>query len=360
MSLNSTLILVQYHMNRYFTPILLIFGVTGCFFNLILFSQRQFRHISCCTYFLFASLMMMFGLLLGLIPHVYSTYYSNPVDKQSIPCKFRGYFSQSFTMMYRWLMTMACIDRYFSSSLNSHLRSLTNQRLANRIITIVILLWIILPLHNLYFLDIKDGLCTITRINFAIYHSFFTFSTGGLFPPLIMIVFIKLIHRNLVLKRKHRQRNVSQRRKSSTFRLLYSRDHQVLLMLFVQVAFYILTTIPWMIFILYFSLTYHPGSITTNRQIIQKFLRYFTEILLYLYPTLSFYVYTLTSKTFRRQFLNFICSSICNRNQQKILMAKKQNQWQNESRRSRKSSLIQLDTFGTFSDKTLSSNNNNE
>ncbi len=49
MSLNNTFSIVQHHMNRYFCPISLIFGVIECFFNIVLFSQKQFRNISCCT-----------------------------------------------------------------------------------------------------------------------------------------------------------------------------------------------------------------------------------------------------------------------------------------------------------------------
>jgi hypothetical protein len=49
MSLSSILSTVQTEMNRYLCPILLIFGITGCLLNILLFSQRQFRNISCCT-----------------------------------------------------------------------------------------------------------------------------------------------------------------------------------------------------------------------------------------------------------------------------------------------------------------------
>ncbi|UJR29500.1 hypothetical protein I4U23_010717 [Adineta vaga] len=356
MLLNITLILVQQHINHYFCPILLIFGVSGCFFNIILFSQKQFRNISCCSYFLFASITMMFVLLIGLVPHAYSAHYLSLTDQKSIACKLRGYFGQSFTMIYRWLMTMACIDRYFASSTNVILRKLTNQYLANRIIIIVILLWMILPLHNLYFLDIKDGLCNIMKINFALYHSLFTLCFGGLFPPLIMIIFIKFIHSNLQSKQKLRQRNYYYyMRKHSTDRLSNTRDHQVLLMLFVQVAFYLFTTIPWMIFLLYGALTYQIEKVSIEQKLIKRFIRYITEILIYIYPTLSFYVYTLTSKTFRKEFKNFIFSILFKRNQHQIVIGKKQDQWKKGYEQTNNNSLIEMDTLVELSEKNFSS-----
>ena len=49
MSLNSTFLLIRQNMNRYFCPIGFTLGIIGCSFNILLFSQKQFRTISCCT-----------------------------------------------------------------------------------------------------------------------------------------------------------------------------------------------------------------------------------------------------------------------------------------------------------------------
>ncbi len=49
MSLSSILSTVEREMNRYLCPIFLIFGIAGCSLNILLFSQKQFRNISCCT-----------------------------------------------------------------------------------------------------------------------------------------------------------------------------------------------------------------------------------------------------------------------------------------------------------------------
>jgi hypothetical protein len=49
MSLNNTFSMIQQNLNRYFCPICLILGLIGCLFNILLFSQKQFRTISCCT-----------------------------------------------------------------------------------------------------------------------------------------------------------------------------------------------------------------------------------------------------------------------------------------------------------------------
>jgi hypothetical protein len=45
---NDTIFIVRQKMNTYLCPMALVIGVLGCLFNILLFSQKQFRTISCC------------------------------------------------------------------------------------------------------------------------------------------------------------------------------------------------------------------------------------------------------------------------------------------------------------------------
>ncbi|CAF1384339.1 unnamed protein product [Adineta steineri] len=312
MSLSNILLRIQQEMNRYFCPICLIFGIIGCLLNILLFSQKQFRNISCCTYFLAASISMITTLILGFGPHAYSVNHPNPVHTISSFCKIRSYVAQSFMMIHRWLMAMACIDRYMVSSINVKLREFANPNVAYRIIIIIMIIFIILPLHNLFFLDIKNGMCVNSIVAFTIYHSLFTIIFGGFLPLLIMITFVILIRHNLATKQQRRQRDMY-KIKGSTVRLLNSRDYQALMMLFVQVIFYILSTIPWMIFLIYAPFGRRIHNKSNNRIAIEKFFRYITEILVYTYPTLSFYINIFTSQTFRDVLVNILCSLLTSR-----------------------------------------------
>ena len=48
MTYNDTIFIVRQKMNTYLCPMVLVLGVLGCLFNILLFSQKQFRTISCC------------------------------------------------------------------------------------------------------------------------------------------------------------------------------------------------------------------------------------------------------------------------------------------------------------------------
>jgi hypothetical protein len=128
-----------------------------------------------------------------------------------------------------------------------------------------------------------------------------------------MIISAILIRSNLASKQARLQRNII--RKNPKIVLLNSRDHQVLVMLFIQVIIYIFTIIPWMIFLLYGPYGQRVKNKSINRIIIEKFCRYLTEIIVYLYPTLSFYIYTLTSRTFRNALSHLIFNFIIGRDQ---------------------------------------------
>jgi hypothetical protein len=70
-----------------------------------------------------------------------------------------------------------------------------------------------------------------------------------------------------------------------------------------------------MIFLLYGPYGQRVKNKSINRIIIEKFSRYLTEIIVYLYPTLSFYIYTLTSRTFRNALSHLIFNFIIGRDQ---------------------------------------------
>jgi hypothetical protein len=250
---------------------------------------------------------MMIALIIGLVPHIYSVNYPSPFHRISILCKIRGYLGQSVVMMFRWLMTMACIDRFMLSSNDVYLREIANPRIAHSIIIKIVIICLILPVHNLIVLDMVNGFCIPTNRAFMLYYALFAVTFAGFLPILIMTICAILIHSNLASKRARRQRNIYQENEKGEVRLLRTRDHQVLLMLFIQIIVYIISIIPWSIFLLYGIYLYSiNNNRSINRIIIDNFLLYLTEIFVYLYPTLSFYIYTLTSQTFRSELVNII------------------------------------------------------
>ena len=253
--------------------------------------------------FLAASVMMLLSLSTGLIPSIATINRPNPFTSISALCKIRSYVLQSTTMTYRWLMSMACIDRYIHSCPDLRRHRLINIRLTRCVIGGIVLIWLILPFHQVIWNDVPYNICTFVNTSAGIYNSFFTIILGGFLPPLIMLICALLIRENLVNRRvRHPPTFTQPATGDQQKQLLRSRDRQALSMLYVQVFVYILSNLPWTMNLIYAAMTRSMLK-TMNDLILDSFLRSLVELIVYLYPILSFYLYTLISRTFREELM---------------------------------------------------------
>jgi hypothetical protein len=252
--------------------------------------------------FLASSVSALVLLSIGIIPQLYALYYSpNPFTTISSFCKIRSYLNQTSAMLCRWLLVMACLDRCFSCSNNVRIRRFSSRIMARRMIITIISIWLILPIHILIFSDIQPPgniACLVKNNQIAIYHRFYTIIMGAILPTIISFICSLFIRQN-IQERKHRLRIVSNnliRRKKII------RDQQVLFMLLIQVAIFMISTIPFMSFNIYVTMTGSMTNKSADRKAVEKFLKTLTESLIYLI-TLSFYSNTLISRTFRKQII---------------------------------------------------------
>jgi hypothetical protein len=223
----------------------------------------------------------------------------------------RIYILQSTGMMYRWYLTMACFDRFALSSANVRLRNVAKVRVACRVVLVIVPVWIILPVHTLIFYSLKGGSCGIfVSIAAALYHSLFATITGCVLPVLIMATFSVLTHRNLILKQQRRQQNISQPPggRNRVHHLQRKQDQQVLLMLLVQVAIYAVSITPLMAFDFYSAVSLYIPNQSPEQLSIERFAEFVTETIAYLFPVLSFYLYTMTSHLFRDELVRLLRS----------------------------------------------------
>jgi hypothetical protein len=208
--------------------------------------------------------------------------------------------------MYRWYLVAASLDRYALSSNSVRLRNFVEMYIARRVVVINAILWLVLPIHNLIFYNIKDGVCgSFYSIGTQYYHGIFTILAGCVLPASIMIISAFLTHRNLVLKRKRRQMIVIQQKEvnSDIEDIQRKRDRQVLITLISQVIVFVITAMPWMIYFLYIAATMSIPNKSNERLAIEQFYSFMIEPILYLFPILSFYLYIMTSGMFRMELL---------------------------------------------------------
>jgi H+/gluconate symporter-like permease len=167
----------------------------------------------------------------------------------------------------------------------------------------VIIVWSIICSHRLIFYEIKGKICGIVNnVAAALYHSLYVIIGGGVLPSTIMIVCACLIRRNLVHRQQRRaQLSLPQHQDNSL-------DHQVLRILSIQIVCYIIFIIPQLCNLVFNTVSLTIPNPSQNLLAVEAFVSFLAECILYLFPVTSFYLYTLTSRTFRKELIKFFRS----------------------------------------------------
>ncbi|CAF1123681.1 unnamed protein product [Adineta ricciae] len=310
-SLVSTLAFGQTILVQYVELILFIIGTVGSLLNILLFSQKKFRLNSCCIYFLAASISTIIMLFVGIIPQIYALKHTpSPIFNRDF-CKARTYLAQISAMLCRWLLIIACIDRCLLTSTDARLRRFTTVPIAQKLVLVFCIIWILIPIHVLIFADVRKLgyiICMMSTDTMAIYHNIYTITSGGILPPLIMLICAKILWKSLQAKRHRRELIQGRQRRNET------QNTQILIMLLLQVVIFIVFTLPYMSSNLYFAFTRSVTNKSADRLAIESFVNLFTEVVVFVYPAFTFYSNTLVSRTFRNELLVLvrrILTSVC-------------------------------------------------
>ncbi|UJR09499.1 hypothetical protein I4U23_013737 [Adineta vaga] len=301
-SLANSLALAQKFMVQYCHSTFFVLGMVGSFMNILLFSMRRLRSNSCCIYFLVSSICALILLPIGIIPQLYALYNSpNPFTTIVSFCKARSYLNQTSAMSCRWLLVMACLDRCSSCSTNVFIRRFSSLIFARRIVLLIIFIWLILPIHTLIYNNIQPPgniACSISDETVSMYHRFYTILLGGVLPFLIVSMSSLIIWKNF---RDQQNRRIV----ISTNQRNQIQERQVLIMLMIQIIIFLISTIPFMSFNIYDTMTKTITNKSSDRKAIESFCKTLTELLIYLI-TMSFYSNTLVSRTFRKQVISLV------------------------------------------------------
>lgn len=110
---------------------------------------------------------------------------------------------------------------------------------------------------------------------------------------MIMIICALLIRENLANRQRKRQRDsIIDCQRNSV-------DQQIIHLLFVQIICYIIFITPQLFYLIFNIISSTIPDRSGERLTIERFIAFIAELILYLFPVTSFYLYTLTSRTFR-------------------------------------------------------------
>jgi hypothetical protein len=258
-SINFTLL--NQTINRYIPIPLLFFGTIGNILNILVFTRKTFRNNICVAYFLGSTIFDSFVIIVGLLPRLLNGFGSDPSQDSAVLCKLRFFITYFAGYVAVWFISLACIERYLSSSTSVQRRQLITMKRAYLSMVFVILLGFIVFGEVFYCIDINQQLLGAPQscyqlkqnIQCQIADSLMQFLFEILTPALMMIIFGFLTFGNV--RQKHLRINAiashlsaqqqptnittGQNNQSSSTRANRStqkRDAQLLTMLLVQVS----------------------------------------------------------------------------------------------------------------------------
>jgi hypothetical protein len=185
---------------------ILIAGVIGGIFNLIIFlSLKTFRENSCAFYLIIMSFFNIGQLLTGELSRLMTVGYNIDWTLNSLfYCKIRWYCIQMCSLTSYACLCFATIDQYLATSSRNHWQQWSNIKLAHRL---CLLAFIISVLHGIpsifyynydYSVITTKSACIITNVIFQQYKTYgFILLLAGILPVFITVLFGSLAYRNV-------------------------------------------------------------------------------------------------------------------------------------------------------------------
>ena len=283
---------IQHDMIRYGTTVCFGLGLVGNICNCIMFTRQLHCRRPSSIYFLYLSIFSIIYLFWSITPLLYSLNYDDPQTQSVVYCKLRLYGIHVLGQYLRYAVVFACADRFFASHSNPRFRQLSSVRIAIKLLFLTTIGWPVVSMHLPILMDLRGGICEIIgsyRLIYAIYQ----IALVGIFPPVLMIIFSAL-----TIRRLH-QRHTTQTRAKQ-------RDRHLMRMVIAEVLVNVITSIPFSLNLVYAGIAYDAVDKSAQRLEIEAFLSFITHFLIYFISVAPFYLFMITSKPFRNEFITLL------------------------------------------------------
>ena len=291
---------ISLEFNRIVPICQLVFGTFGNILNILIFTRQSLRHNPCSMYFLASSVNNLFVLYVAtLTRYLSSAWQIDPSNSNVILCKLRMFFVYTSFALIQWFMVLASIDRYLSSSRDVRYRRMSNKSLAQKAIGLTILIVGLAHFHTFIWMSVdyttKPSNCNIIGYIYEIAFQTFFLVLICILPPMLMSLFGILTVMNV---RKYRTQVIPQPNQTQD---IHSRakNRQLIRMLLIQVFVTIFCTLPFSIGNLTSMVFKYLVPLSAYGSAVSSFYTNVSRNLIYCNPIVGFYIYTLSSKTFR-------------------------------------------------------------
>ena len=280
--------LVRYVMTTYFA-----LGISGSSCNCIVFYRQSRRNrTSCSVYLLAVSIISILYLVWTTFPYFAALDHVDPQTQSLAYCKMRLYGSHSLGQIVRYLVVLACVDRFFLTRTSARIRSWSSVRVALKLTIINCLVWMIVSIHIPIFMEIRGGVCTMVDV-YQFFYAIYLCIVVSILPHALMIVFGYLTVRDL------HQRHIANVQ-------LRQKDHDLMRMVIVEVIVSLCTVMLYSAYFLYSSATFFVVDKSADRLAIESFINFLGNFIISAHGVAPFYIFMISSKPFRHEFTHIV------------------------------------------------------
>ncbi len=279
-------------MIRYGMTFYLALGLVGNICNCIMFTHHSHHRTASSIYFLALSIFSIMYLIWSVVPFIYTLNHIDPQTQSLFYCKVRLYGSNILGEYLRYVIVFACADRFFATRTNVRIRSLNSVSIAIKLVFIMCIVCAIIAIYMPISLNIISGVCAMSAVYKLIY-AIYQITLVSILPPVLMSIFSILTIRSL------HQRHGGQIHAGQ-------RDRYLMRMVIAEVILNIVTSIPYSVNLIYGKITSNVVNKSAQRLEIESFIGFVVQFLLYMISVAPFYLFILTSKPFRNNFINIL------------------------------------------------------
>jgi hypothetical protein len=214
-------------------------------------------------------------------------------------CRLRFYSGHVWSQIARYMIVLACINRYILTTNNVRLQVITRPVVMRSIVASVVIFWHVASIHLLVLTLIKNERCgqfDVYGFVYIIYSVIFL----CFIPSSLMIFFGYLAFHNLKRLHRHIQPIGHSTGDNGGNNTIHRRDQDLLLMVLVEGAVYVIVKFPYPIIFLENEGTSYMGINKSQLYLQIENLSTVGIALLYFNNAVPFYTYFATSRAFRK------------------------------------------------------------
>ncbi|CAF3942583.1 unnamed protein product [Rotaria sp. Silwood2] len=293
---------------RYVLIIMIILGLVGNIFNILVFHQPKLRSNPCSFYLITSAYVNIVWIMTSPLSRMLATFQLDLSENISILCKIRRSVAYSFSSLSMISIAFATVDRFLVSSSKIEYRRLSSLRNAHRLIIITAFIYCLIFADMFYCLDIvgvpPSITCTIntTRIC-GLYNEIARLIVLVFIPSMLILIFGYGTIRNV-----KKSRRISRPQGNTIHRI----DRHLTQMVIGQIVLIMISYIPNTIQRIYLVLTLDFEK-SPLRLRIEIFSGEVTFIMTTFQSSLSFYIYATIGGTLFRQTLKRLLRHMFNK-----------------------------------------------